>query len=526
MTFDRPLALLLLLAVPLLWWLHRRMRGPLEVVVASVLPFIAAADPDAHVARRRPLDIELFCLLGATVALSAAAAGVVFGGAEPRIAVVMDESASMLALRESGRTGLGEALARVERAAGDTELLRLWLVTPEPRPDPTDRRLPRLVPDGLPQSAAERLELAQGLGARRIVLLTDREMESTPDILVVGPGTPPAKSARIASVVLADDETIAVLLDWGDLGAAEVELSYAEEDAEPATVRRAAAGTPRVDFPAPTRGDFEVTARWFAGSGTELVPGDRNAQLVTARRTGRIAAVFVGAADGGESPRLAAAFDALGVRLTNRGEADAVVYVGGHYGTSDGPPAPDLWLAQEWGAPERVPAEEISFRGVLSSVSPRDGTVLISRARIGAETPEETREETADQRRVVARDSRGVLARTGEFTESSLDPEHAESTWHTDPSFLVFVGSVLDHIAGARDGLVILRAVPEGEGAGPARASELAAEDLAALAFVPEDGPRFPLGRLLAGLGAALALAASLVASRRVFGARLSPRAG
>jgi len=69
-----PLGLAGLLVLPLVWWLHRRLRRPSEVVLPSLMFLQDEADATS-LPRGRRLDVELLLALMATALLALAAAG-------------------------------------------------------------------------------------------------------------------------------------------------------------------------------------------------------------------------------------------------------------------------------------------------------------------------------------------------------------------------------------------------------------------------------------------------------------------
>ncbi len=74
MTFAVPLALLGLLSLPVLWWLHRRMRRPPTVTMPSLM-FLMDEDDARSLPKGRRIDLSLLATLGAAALLSIAAAG-------------------------------------------------------------------------------------------------------------------------------------------------------------------------------------------------------------------------------------------------------------------------------------------------------------------------------------------------------------------------------------------------------------------------------------------------------------------
>lgn len=505
MSFERPLALLLLLALPLLWWLHRRLRGPVEIVVASLLPFVGAPANEARAAQRRTLDGELVCTLLAATALAFAVAAPVTGSRQQHLIVVHDNSPSMHALRVSGASGIAEASARLEAAAGDltisTSMLRRGISSSQ-----SGRNEAPLRADGLPESLLSHLERARARGAPGLVLLTDRDVPVGDDVLVVRPLTDPAPSARIVGAALASPDSVAVLLDAGDLGAAEVVVTLVGEGVM--EERRVAMPTEIVTLPAPAAGSFEVTARWLAADGAVLANGDRHADRLEARRSGRVASVLLD----GRAPRLAAALRALGVDVQPGGGQPP----SGAYARLRGPDGRQVVFSGGVTAANPLTVADVDWRGSFAGVQPRSDTRLFARGRI-APSAEFVHED-------LVRDRASSLLRASDVIRTTLDPESAASTWHRDPSFVVFAGALLDWLSGGPDRVRVIRAVPPDEIPGPAARESLDPAAVAALAFVP-GGAGPPWDRRLTLLGAALIAVAAFLSGRRLFASRRPRRA-
>ena len=74
MSFGVPWALAGLAALPLIWWLHRRLRRPPEQLLPSLM-FLQDEDETRALPRGRRLDAELLLALSAACLLALAAAG-------------------------------------------------------------------------------------------------------------------------------------------------------------------------------------------------------------------------------------------------------------------------------------------------------------------------------------------------------------------------------------------------------------------------------------------------------------------
>jgi len=135
-TFDRPVWLLLLSALPVLWWLHRLIAAPRVLTVASVeaLRGVVTGTPADRPSRR--WDVELALLLAAVCCLGLAAAGPRLATAAPSVLIVVDTSSSGDLLGVDGVALRRSALVAAEAAlvatgvAKDVELLELGSSAP------------------------------------------------------------------------------------------------------------------------------------------------------------------------------------------------------------------------------------------------------------------------------------------------------------------------------------------------------------------------------------------------------------
>ena len=122
MTFAVPLAWLGLLTLPILWWLHRRMRRPPVVSLPSLM-FLVDEDDARSLPKGRRVDLPLIATLGAATLLTIAAAG-------PRmqrhtrgrtVRVVVDRGA--MDPRSTYLKRVATYLSTLEQALGDEDRL-------------------------------------------------------------------------------------------------------------------------------------------------------------------------------------------------------------------------------------------------------------------------------------------------------------------------------------------------------------------------------------------------------------------
>jgi len=181
MAFAWPLALVGLAALPVVWWLHRRLTRAVPVVVPS-LRFLEA-EPDAdRDARARRVDLDLLLALVGVAAAAFAAAGPVLRtqDAGRTVRVVVDDGPAMAARGTDGTTAAARAEAAVDR-------LRATL-------SPHDV-LARVAATGDDLVAAAR----RGGAAVRVVVSDRLPASAVPDVETVAVGDPAARNAGIVA---------------------------------------------------------------------------------------------------------------------------------------------------------------------------------------------------------------------------------------------------------------------------------------------------------------------------------------
>lgn len=136
MIWQSPWALIGLLALPIIWWLHRHRRKP-EIVALPTLMFLLEEDERVHQPRKRRLDLETALAMLGAVLLAMAAAGpflqqgapvkrvrVVVSGGAPAHAIGYEEALQPV-LRRIRATGAEVTIVRSpRRAAGDAVVRR------------------------------------------------------------------------------------------------------------------------------------------------------------------------------------------------------------------------------------------------------------------------------------------------------------------------------------------------------------------------------------------------------------------
>jgi len=539
-TFDQPLWLLLLSAVPVLWWLHRRISAPRVTVVASVAALRGALAETSGDRPRRRLDPELLLLLSAAVCLALAAAEPRFATDSAAVLVVVDTSPSGDRLGTDGAALRQSALLQVQRvlaASGDDVLVELFELGS--RGPPTARRVSDMArdlpwdvrepgelapPDDLPRSLAPALAYARSRGHAGVLLVTDRDVTGGAGVVICGPESAPASDGGVAGVVLDGDEVSISVLRTRD-GPSIVRIvmeSGAHEVAVPPLDDEASDPIAVVRAPAPPRGE---RATYSISSGDALSAND---ERIVARVGGvRRVRLSGPAAQSAESVRRLLASLRIEVRDDPLSEVDVEIVVGGPPVAPRGSEPPRLQLATAPGtdalidvreAPTSARGARISTSGVLADAAPAPSTSMVTTGRIDV---------AADAVRGAWRDGSGLIAvALPRRVVVALDPDAAASSWSRDPSFPVLLLASFDHLTGGVDRLETIRGLPLSESvrAGPPP-RPAGREEILALVRPGAPDPRAPsYGSALAACGACLLAAAAGVSIRRA--QRFSGRAG
>ena len=438
--FERPLALALLAAVPLAWWLHRNRSGAPVVRVASLLAFHAAARTTPSAAPRRAIDARLAMVLAAMTLLALAAAGPTFGAGVPAaFYVVLDKSVSMTA-RTCDAEKRAEALVR--EAAPDASRIAHDLANADGT-------------DGLPESLAAHLSAARADGFPGVVLVTDQDVAELPGIAIVGPLAGATSNVAIASAVLDGDEAVVSVRNYGTKDVA-VKLACADVARDVAVP---AGGAAAARFAAPDRG--EMATFTITSPQDDLAGDDR---LVVTRMGGARRVSL--AASKGSCPHLESALRAAGVDVASNGPSDVDVTYGRSiaaavrrprlvvlappFTTSTGDARAAIGAAD---APrsETLTGAQVVGHGAFAEVLPAPATVLAATSRLVGGDAAWSAEDGV------------IVASSSDLLVLAVDPEDPRSDWHRDPSFPAFIAAALDALTGGPDRLVPLGAIAASE---------------------------------------------------------------
>ncbi len=434
MTFDRPAAWLLVVAVPVAWLLHRRLATARELVVSSIdaLRDDAASAPRAAPARR--FDAALATTLVALAALACAAAGPRLHDAPPRVLVGVDGRAAFRALDAEGRVLESVALDALVAAVHEVDPeARIDIVSLDaPNAEPVDVAAWRARERAAGTARASTVGLALRAAAERrggALVLSDRELAGAPGLLVRGAGRPCGPDAAIVAAALDGAELVvhvrrapglvqALRVTAGD-AATETAVP---DGAGPLTVRLAApaaAGAVRVERVGPPDA--------FDGDDVFTVAAPRAAPRVRvegaperlARRLERLVGALGWELAGGHDPALPDVRVVVGgegrrgadvagrvLRLALEGDGDAARLVAGA---------------------ETVPGARLAASGVLSDVLFAPATQLPVTG---------TLEVRADARGVLAGPGGAVAVAWDGGVECTLDPR-GDDAWLDDPAAAV-----------------------------------------------------------------------------------------
>jgi len=510
--------LALLLALPVLWWVHRLLARPPVVRVASVLLYREAVTQDEAAAPRRRVDPLLACLLGAVSLLALSAAGIGVAAADrPSVLVVVDDSFSMQAV--GGPTGPGPASERA--------LARLGVLLDAAVPGCEVKTVPlhgyRRPGDGLPGSLAQRIANARSAGWRGVVLVTDRPVEAPPGVVIVGPEQPPLPNVALESAFLGPDGEARVVVRNHGPGAVRVGLTSsrhlvatAEVDAGGRAVVSVGEAPPQF---VPGIGHTR-TYRLVAADGSAWSDGLAADDELSVLRSGGIGRVVLETS--GPAPELERALRAVAGEVTRASGGPRDVHV--RYRLP----------AESGGRPTRVlnvaPVPSTSWNGVVvvsaTDVRVPGRSVHGGGNDVGAALPGPTTELVVPCRlaatgdlEAVWSDERGPIVALGAAAGYVLaDPEAEGSTWSRDASLPVLFAALLEAYCGGPDGLfpgLEPGWVPQSESRLPTEG--VAAPSPAELRSVTRAGARGGDGwaARLAAVGAAVLLGAALLLARR-----------
>ncbi len=489
MSFERPLALALLAAVPILLLLESLARRPRRVVVPSLVVFRELPATDVDAARSRERRRRLLALLegAAIVAAAFAAAGPRLGdpvevAPVPALAVLVDRSASMgrrLGPEPAAPTVLDDELDRAREAIASLPVdARVVLIVepaldgddaPEPAALSRDAALAALVAIGDlgPVAAADVLRdrAATRLAARRTLVVTDRDRgEPLPNVGITGVvGAPGGQSdalfVRIGNAAdVAADATVSVRA--GSIAEVQAALTDPDHGALPVVA------SARLELPGASERAAIVVAPALAtaeaalvtveaSSGDDRLAADDRVALVRApARTLR--AVIVGEPAPALRRALAAAAAGLGIALAVAEDTTAAT----------GPPADLVVLHGVDLVAVAVPDAEVVIDIRSADADAPVGTLVATSAEalpsvdLGAVAVRRAARRAPDGLAPLLRDETRVLvgARAGSGGRGLYvyvgfpveDP--LASDWPLDPSFPVLVAGCLDRAARAGGG--------------------------------------------------------------------------
>ncbi len=185
MSFVSPWALIGLLAVPVLWWLHRRLRRPPVRELPSLM-FLLDEDETKALPRGRRFDVELVVALAATILLA-------LGAANPQIEG--DDAGRVVRVVVAGGPDRQRAF-RVQRAL---EGLRAAL---GPRDELIVVNEPVGDPDTRPQEAGLLSAARAGSASARFVIDDRLPRDEPPDVRWIAIGDLSARNQGIVAVSL------------------------------------------------------------------------------------------------------------------------------------------------------------------------------------------------------------------------------------------------------------------------------------------------------------------------------------
>lgn len=213
MNFGAPWALFGLLALPLIWWLHRRLRRPPDVALPSLM-FLQDEEEASALPRARVLDAELLLAMTAAALLALAAAGPRIVHAPAHRVVSVTVSGGTAATARGYAERVEAVLADVRAGLDPQDVLR---VRYEPSRPVAGEFAPRPTADALLAAARA------GLASLRVVVSDSAPPSEIGDVYWVSVGEPAATNTGLvaASVQAGEDfsEVFFALAHHGARGA-------------------------------------------------------------------------------------------------------------------------------------------------------------------------------------------------------------------------------------------------------------------------------------------------------------------
>ena len=192
--FATPWGLLGLVALPLIWWLQKRLRRPPDVELPSLMFLLDEEDARA-LPRGRLLDAELLLALAAAALLAFAAADPVLERAAPRAVVRVAVSGGSPAARRGTMDDVRAALATLRDGMADDDVLDVTWVPAMPSDAPTAR----------PRPSALLATAQAGVASRRIVLSDVAGPAETAGVVWIARGHDEPQNTGIAALRMTRD---------------------------------------------------------------------------------------------------------------------------------------------------------------------------------------------------------------------------------------------------------------------------------------------------------------------------------
>jgi hypothetical protein len=192
-SFAAPWALLGLLALPVIWWLHRRLRRPPVLDLPSLM-FLQDEEEAHALPRGRRIDAELLLALGAALCLVLAAAGLTIERGSVGRTVRVVAAGGVAAKAEGYGERVQAALAEIRAALDGDD--RLEVVREPPG---------ELAASGRPSVDALLAAARAGRASARIVIADRAPGTDTGDVAWVAVGNPRASNQALVAVHVADD---------------------------------------------------------------------------------------------------------------------------------------------------------------------------------------------------------------------------------------------------------------------------------------------------------------------------------